>query len=162
MARKHWLMKSEPETYSFEDLVRDGRTHWEGVRNYQARNLMRSMSVGDLVLYYHSRMQPPGVVGIAKVVEEAYDDFTAQDPESPYFDAKATPDNPRWSMVDLAPVRALESMVSLADLKDNEALESMAVVRKGQRLSVQPVTAEEYQEVLEMAARGGSSEQDGE
>ncbi|MBZ0113579.1 MAG: EVE domain-containing protein [Thermoanaerobaculia bacterium] len=160
MARKHWLMKSEPDTYSFQDLVHDGRTHWEGVRNYQARNLMRSMAVGDLVLFYHSQMKPPGVVGIAEVVKEAYDDFTAQDPKSPYFDAKATPDNPRWSMVDLAPVRPLESMVSLADLKDNPKLESMAVVRKGQRLSVQPVTAEEYQEVLVMAACGG--EQDAE
>ncbi len=154
MAKQFWLMKSEPDVYSYADLEREGRTHWEGVRNYQARNLMREMKAGDQVLYYHSRSTPPGVVGIAEVVKEAYPDFTAQDPDSHYYDPKSSAENPRWSMVDLAPVRRLESLVSLAALKGNPELEGMAVVKKGQRLSVQPVRPEEFAIVLEMAASG--------
>ena len=159
MARQFWLMKSEPDVYSYTDLVADGGTHWDGVRNYQARNIMRTMIVGDRVLYYHSRTNPPGIVGVAEVSQAAYPDHTAQDPESKYFDPKATPENPRWSMVDIVPIRELEAPVSLADLKANPNLVGMAVVRKGQRLSVQPVTKAEFEEVLGMAALNAGDDQ---
>lgn len=148
---RHWLMKSEPDEYSFDDLVADGRTHWDGVRNYQARNMMRDdMQPGDRVLYYHSRCNPPGVVGVAEVVAAGYPDPTQFDPAAKYFDPKSAPDAPRWYVVDIAPVARLARPVPLADLKANAALEGMAVIQRGQRLSVQPVSAEHFAEVLRM------------
>ena len=114
----YWLMKSEPHVYPYEQLVKDGSTHWDGVRNYQARNLMRDeMKMGDLVLFYHSNFKPPHVVGISRVCREGYPDFTAQDPNSKYFDVKATPDNPRWMMVDIEPVIELPQIIPLEDIK---------------------------------------------
>lgn len=154
MAKKsaqHWLMKSEPDVYSIDDLRRDGRSPWEGVRNYQARNHMRTMKVGDRVLYYHSSTKPPGVVGLARVLREAYPDHTQFDPTSDYHDPKATRDEPRWFMVDVAFERTFDSMVSLNSLKGEDALKDMLVVQRGQRLSVQPVSKEHFDHVCKMA-----------
>ena len=111
---KHWLMKSEPYVYSYDDLVKDGRTLWDGVRNYQARNFMRdTMEVGDQVLFYHSNVKPPGVAGICEVASEPYPDPTQFDPASKYHDPKSDPDNPRWMLVDVTPVELLPRFVSL-------------------------------------------------
>ena len=147
----YWLMKSEPHVYPYEQLVADGSTHWDGVRNYQARNLMRDeMKKGDLVLYYHSNFKPPHVVGIAKISREGYPDFTAQDPSSKYFDEKATPENPRWMMVDIEPVMELPQIIPLDEIRNNPECEGMLLIRKGQRLSVQPVEEEHFSAVLRM------------
>lgn len=142
-------MKSEPTTYSFDDLMRDGRTMWEGVRNYQARNHMRDdMAVGDLVLFYHSSADPMGVAGVARVCSEPYPDPTQFDPESPYHDPTARDDDPRWMLVDVEPVEQLPVMVTLADLKARAAFKDMLVVQRGQRLSVQPVLKKHFRRVL--------------
>ncbi len=149
---RHWLVKSEPEVYSIDDLERDGSTHWDGVRNYQARNFMRDdMQVGDRVLFYHSNTKPPGVAGLARVARHAYPDFTALDPGSKYHDPKASPDDPRWMMVDVAFEAKLPRLVSIQELKDNETLADMPVVQRGQRLSIQPVAPEHFDEVLRMS-----------
>lgn len=148
---KLWLMKSEPDVFSIDDLARDRRTTWEGVRNYQARNFMRDeMKVGDLVLYYHSNADPPGVAGVARVACEAYPDPTQFDPKSDYYDAGSKKDDPRWLMVDLEFVEKLPELVSLDRLKGEPALEGMLVIRKGQRLSVQPVEKKHFARVLAM------------
>ena len=147
----HWLMKSEPHVYPWSQLVEDGSTHWDGVRNYQARNLMRDeMSVGDMVLFYHSNCKPPHVAGVAKVSREAYPDFTAQDPSSNYFDPKASPENPRWMMVDIEAVEALPEIVELGGMRECAELEGMPLLQRGQRLSVQPVSAEHFAIVCQM------------
>ena len=154
-----WLMKTEPDVYSFDDLMAeaDRTTSWNGVRNYQARNLMREMRVGDRVLIYHSGGEPH-VAGLARVAREAYPDPTAWDPRSEYHDPAASPENPRWSMVDVRAEEALPAPVTLAELKANPRLAAMAVVQRGQRLSVQRVREEELAELLRMArakAAGG-------
>ena len=142
-------MKSEPGTYSIEDLERDGQTSWEGVRNYQARNLMRDeVAVGDRVLFYHSSANPPGVAGLARVVRAAYPDHFALDPDSPYHDPKSTDAAPRWFMVDVAFVERWANVVSLSQLKSDARLEGMLVRRKGMRLSVQPVDTAHYERVV--------------
>ncbi len=147
---RYWLMKSEPDVYPFSQLVEDGSTHWDGVRNYQARNTMRDdMKVGDFVLFYHSNTKPPHVAGLARVCREGYPDHTSWDSSSKYFDEKSSPDNPRWMMVDIEPIQAFE-MISLPDLKANPALEGMPLLARGQRLSVQPVSQEHFQIVCEM------------
>ena len=143
-------MKSEPDAYSIDDLERDGSEPWDGIRNYQARNNMRAMNVGDLVLFYHSNAKPPGVVGVAKVCKTAYPDHTAWDPKSKYFDAKSPQDNPRWDMVDVAFVEKTPRLVSLDDLKAAVELEGMVVTQRS-RLSVQPVGKEHFKHVLRMA-----------
>lgn len=152
MAKKsYWLFKTEPGTFSWDDLMasKDQTTCWEGVRNYQARNLMRDeVKVGDGVLFYHSRVAPMAVIGTAKVVRAAYPDHTQFDPESSYYDPKATPDAPRWIMVDVKADAALERPVTLDELKTTAGLEDMKLVQKGMRLSVQPVTAAEWKLVL--------------
>lgn len=140
---KYWLAKSEPNTYSIGDLARDGSTSWEGVRNYSARNNMRAMSVGDLVLFYHSNANPPGVAGIARVKREAYPDHFAWNQRSKYFDEKSTKEKPRWFMVDLEFVQAFKRFVPLDELKVAKGLEDMVVIKRG-RLSVQPVTKKEF------------------
>lgn len=155
--RRYWLMKSEPDVYSFDDLWKDKgrRTCWDGVRNYRARNFMRDdMKVGDGVLYYHSNAKPPGIAGVAQVVKEGYPDHTQFDPKDSHFDPKSDPDDPRWIMVDIKGVKKAASYVTLDDLKANGKLAEMAVVQRGQRLSVQPVTAKEWREVLKMAGIG--------
>ena len=146
----HWLMKSEPHVYSWDTLNDDGSTHWDGVRNYQARNIMRDqMAIGDLVLFYHSNCKPPHVAGVAKVSKEGYPDFTAQDTNSKYFDEKATPENPRWIMVDIEAIKGMQP-VGLPELRANPSLEGMPLLQRGQRLSVQPVSAEHFAIVCKM------------
>jgi predicted RNA-binding protein with PUA-like domain len=148
----YWLVKSEPDAFSIDDLyARPKRTeHWDGVRNYQARNYLRDMRKGDEVLFYHSSCEVPGVVGIVRVAREAYPDHTAFDPDDPHYDAKSDPDNPRWFMVDVKYVRKLKRTIALTELKDNPRLEDMALVRRGNRLSVVPVTDAQWRAVLAM------------
>jgi predicted RNA-binding protein with PUA-like domain len=156
MPRRYWLMKSEPQAFSLDDLraCPDGTDHWDGVRNYQARNFMRDeMKVGDGVLFYHSSVDPPGVVGLAEVAREGYPDHTAFDPDDPHYDPKSDPANPRWYMVDVRFVRAFPRMVTLEALKAAPGLEHMKVTQRGMRLSVQPVTPEEWAIVLRLAER---------
>ena len=148
-----WLMKSEPDVYSIDDLKRDGSTCWEGVRNYQARNLMREMEIGDAVLFYHSNAKPPGVAGLARVARTAYPDHYSWDPAHKYYDPKSTADEPRWWMVDVEYVDTLPHLVALDQLKAEPALEDM-VVTKRSRLSVQPVRQEEYEVVVRMGGLG--------
>ena len=150
-ATRYWLMKSEPDVYSFDDLRRDKTTPWDGVRNYQARNLMRDeMEVGDGVLFYHSNAKPPGVAGVAKVCRKAYPDPTQFDAKSKYHDPKSSPEDPRWMLVDIRAVKPLKRFVSLDELKGEPRLKDMGVIRRGNRLSVQPVTAAEWKRVLAM------------
>ena len=147
----YWLMKSEPDVYPWTQLVADGSTHWDGVRNYQARNMMRDdFEIGDLVLFYHSNCKPPHVAGVAQVSKQGYPDFTSWDASSNYFDEKSSPENPRWFMVDIEPVSAFKVEVSLPTMKENPALEGMPLLRKGQRLSVQSVPEEHFQIVCKM------------
>lgn len=146
-----WLMKTEPDAFSIAQLKKLGRAPWDGVRSFQARNLMQSMKVGDLSLFYHSSTDPPGVVGLSRVVREAYPDHTQFDRKSKYYDPKAKPDAPRWFMVDVEFVERFPNMVTLADLKADPELSGMLVVRRGMRLSVQPVEAVHMRHVLELA-----------
>ena len=146
---RYWLMKSEPGSYSLDDLERDGSTCWEGVRNYQARNLMREMQTGDLVLFYHSNAAPPGAAGIAQVDREAHPDHFSWDPGSRYFDPKSSPEEPRWWMVDLRFVERFERFVPLAELKADPALAGMLVTGRS-RLSVQPVDAVDFETVVRL------------
>lgn len=151
MARKYWLMKSEENEYSIDDLERDGKTRWVGVRNYEARNMMRDdMSPGDRILYYHSNAKPSGVVGVAEVASEGYPDPTQFDPDSRYHDPKATRDEPRWYLVDVKYVEHLPERVPLATIKNEDRLSEMVLVNR-MRLSVQPVRKREYRIVREMA-----------
>jgi predicted RNA-binding protein with PUA-like domain len=147
---RYWLMKSEEDVYSIDDLERDGTTCWEGVRNYEARNVMRDgMRTGDRVLFYHSNAAPPGVAGLAKITREAYTDHFAFDPSSPYHDPKSDPDNPRWLMVDVGFVERFPEKIALGRLRAETALEEMALFTR-KRLSVQPVTAAEFERVVAM------------
>lgn len=146
----YWLMKSEPEEFSIDDLARVGREPWTGVRNYQARNFMRDgMRPGDSVLFYHSNCAVPGVVGLAEVASEAYPDPTQFDPRSDYYDPKSHPDDPRWLMVDVAFKRKLSRTISLDTLRAHaEQLGDFPLIRRGNRLSVLPVTAAQYKHIL--------------
>ncbi|WP_367598428.1 EVE domain-containing protein [Pseudomonas fulva] len=146
----YWLMKSEPDELSIEGLAHLGEARWDGVRNYQARNFLRAMSEGDMFFFYHSSCPQPGIAGIAKVIRAAYPDPTALDPQSPYHDAKATPDKNPWSAVDVAHVRTLPRVLELGWLKQQPALAELALVQKGSRLSVMPVTAEQWTAILAM------------
>ena len=146
-----WLMKTEPNVYSFDDLAKAGRGPWDGVRNFQARNHMQAMKVGDLVLFYHSSVEPPGVAGIARVVREAYPDHTQFDKKHDHYDPKSTPDRPRWTMVDVEHVEKFRELVTLAALKADPSFEGMLVVRRGMRLSVQPVERVHFARILKLA-----------
>ncbi len=138
-------MKCEPEAYSIDDLRKDRTSHWEGVRNYQARNFMRDdMKKGDLAFYYHSNAKPPGIVGLMEVSKESYPDFTARDPETRYFDPKATEEKPIWHMVEVRFIKKFPSIISLDDLRSIKGLEKMMVLKKGSRLSIQPVLEKEF------------------
>jgi len=148
-----WLVKSEPDEFSIDDLYKAPKRteHWDGVRNYQARNFMRDgMKKGDEVFFYHSNCETPGIVGIAMVAREAYPDHTAFDPDDPHYDPKSDPDDPRWLMVDVKYVRKLQRTIPLSELKNNPSLENMALVRKGNRLSVMPVSEQEWNAILDM------------
>lgn len=148
---KLWLMKSEPETYSIDDLERDGSEPWDGVRNYQARNFMREMAEGDLVIFYHSNAKPPGAAGVARICRDAYPDPTQFDAKSKYFDPKSKKEDPRWSLVDVEFVEKFDQEIPLQALKDDPALEGMLVTQKGSRLSVQPVDKKHFKRVLKIA-----------
>ena len=150
---RYWLIKSEPSSYSIDDLERDRTTSWEGVRNYQARNFMRDeMQPGDGVLFYHSSADPTGVAGLAQVSRAAYPDPTARDPSSEYHDPKATDDDPRWYAVDVTFLERFPSVVPVAALRGAPGLEDMLINRKS-RLSIQPVTPEEF-DVVQRMGRG--------
>ena len=144
-------MKSEPDVFSIDHLeaMPDKTEHWDGVRNYQARNMMRDdMKKGELIFFYHSNCKVPGIVGIAEVVKESYPDFTSWNPESKYFDPKSTADSPRWFMIDVKFKRKLKRTISLNELKEMPGLEQMALVRHGNRLSIMPVSKQEWQTIL--------------
>ena len=151
--RKYWLFKSEPNAYSFSDLLNepDQTAEWDGVRNYQVRNFMRDeMKAGDGVLFYHSSTNPMAVVGTATIVREAYPDSTAWDSNSEHPDPRSTPDNPVWLMVDIKADKEFARPVTLPEVKQNPKLKDMLLARKGMRLSIQPVTREEWEEVIAM------------
>jgi predicted RNA-binding protein with PUA-like domain len=151
---RYWLFKSEPSTFSFDDLLAapGRRTCWDGVRNYQARNLLRDeVQKGDGVLFYHSREQPLAIVGIAVVVKAGYPDHTAFDPNDKHYDAKSDPDDPRWFMVDIRAVRRLDPPIERRELMDVPELSDMMLLRRGARLSVQPVTPAEWRAILDLA-----------
>jgi len=147
----YWLMKSEPDVFGIDDLKQAPKKtdHWDGVRNYQARNLMRDgRKKGDQVFFYHSNTDEPGIVGIMKIAREGYPDHTAFDPEARYYDPKSDPDNPRWYMVDVQYVRKLKRNIPLSELKQYRELEDMPLVRKGNRLSIMPVTKQQWDFIL--------------
>jgi predicted RNA-binding protein with PUA-like domain len=149
---RHWLMKSEPDVFGIEHLRAKGTAPWDGVRNYVARNHMMEMAVGDRVLFYHSSCQPPGVAGLAEVARTAYPDHTQFDPKSDYFDPKATPDRPRWRMVDVRFVGVLPRLVALDEIRAVPELRGLLLF-KYNRLSVIPVTPEEYASIVGLARR---------
>lgn len=152
---RYWLIKSEPSCFSIDDLQNSPQqtSPWDGVRNYQARNFMRNdMRIGDQLFFYHSNCNPPGIVGIAEVVSEAYPDYTAFDPTSDHPDPNSTPDNPRWFMVDVRFKQKFSTIITLEALKHCPELENMALVRKGNRLSVMPVSESEWSFIQRLVA----------
>ena len=144
----YWLMKSEPDEFSIKDLQKIGEARWDGVRNYQARNFMRAMAVGDTFFFYHSSCPQPGIAGVGRIAQAAYPDPTALDPESHYFDPKASPEKTPWSALQVAHVQTFPKVITLDYLKQQSALAEMPLVQKGSRLSVMPVTAEQWAAVI--------------
>ena len=144
----YWLMKSEPDEFSIKDLQKLGEARWDGVRNYQARNFMRAMAVGDLFFFYHSSCPEPGIAGVGRIVQAAYPDPTALDPESHYFDPKASVEKNQWSALQVAHEQTFPRVIKLDYLKQQSALAEMPLVHKGSRLSVMPVTAEQWAVVM--------------
>ncbi len=152
----YWLFKSEPDAFSIDDLkaMKGRRDHWDGIRNYQARNLMRDeMKKGDLGFFYHSSCKVPGVVGVVEVVKEAYPDHTAHNPKEKYYDPKSSEENPRWFMVDVKFKQKFKEIISLESLRQVNALSDMVLLRKGSRLSIQPVSKKEWNAILKMSGR---------
>lgn len=150
---KYWLMKSEPEAFGIDDLKDrpNGTEHWDGVRNYQARNMLRDqMRKGDLAFFYHSNCKEPGIVGIMEIIREGYPDVTSYDPQSSYYDPASSPDRPHWYMVDVQFVRRLKRTITLAELKDRRELADMPLLQRGNRLSVMPVTHEQWRFILDL------------
>ena len=150
----HWLFKSEPDTFSIDTLKqRPNQTeHWDGVRNYQARNMLRDqIHIGDTGFFYHSNCTPPGIVGIIEIVKSGYPDYTAQDPKSNFYDPKTTPENPRWFMVDVKFVKKFKHIITLDDLKNHPTLKNMKVAQRGNRLSITPVSSAEWNLILKIA-----------
>lgn len=151
--KKYWLLKSEPECYSVDHLARESTqtTYWDGVRNYQARNFLRDeLQVGDLAFFYHSNANPPAIAGVVQVVQAGYPDHTAGDPKSDHYDPQSTLENPRWFMVDVQLVDRFPTPITLDQLRKIKALSQMELLRKGSRLSVQPVRASEYQAIMKL------------
>ena len=151
MTVRYWLMKTEPGEFSYDDLTSrpDQTEHWDGVRNYQARNLMRDdMRVGDSVFFYHSNCDEPGIIGLARIVREAYPDHTAFDPDDKHYDRKSRPDQPTWFMVDVQAVRKLRRTITLTELKACPELDGLALIRRGNRLSVMPVSDKHWHFIL--------------
>jgi len=153
----YWLFKTEPDTYGWDRLVREGRTEWSGVRSFQARNLMLEMHLGDRGFFYHSSTKVPGIAGIVEVAREAYPDFSAF-ADGPYTDRRSTEAKPIWKMVDVVPERRLERYLSLEELKSRPELHGMPLLRRGQRLSVQPVDDEYWHAIVKLARRPRSDE----
>ncbi len=152
---KHWLFKSEPETFGIDALARrpDQTEHWDGVRNYQARNMLQNkIKKGDQAFFYHSGCTPPGIVGIIEVVQEGYPDFTAFDPKCDHYDPDSSPDNPRWYMVDVKLIKKWDRMITLDELKSHPDLENMQVTRRGNRLSITAVTDNEWKTILKLGS----------
>ncbi|MFN8390638.1 MAG: EVE domain-containing protein [Bdellovibrionota bacterium] len=147
----YWLVKSEPDVYSIDDLARDKTTAWDCVRNYQARNYLKEMAVKDSVLFYHSSTEPSGVVGLAQVVKLATADATQFDPKSDYYDPKATKAEPRWFAPELKHIQTFKEIVTLTELKKETALKGMVLLQRGSRLSVQPVTEKEFSKIIALA-----------
>jgi len=145
---KYWLFKSEPDTFSIDDLKRDGTTEWSGVRNFQARNTMREMTPGDLGFFYHSSCKPPGIAGIVRVSAAAHPDSTQFDPESEYHDRSSHEDDPKWWCVDVSYVASAPRFVPLDELRTMGELVDMPLLRRGQRLSVQPVSVREWKAIV--------------
>lgn len=157
MAKRYWLFKTEPNTYSWDDLVGEPEqtTCWEGVRNYQARNLLRDqIKKGDLGLFYHSSTNPQCIMGTCRVVTEGYPDPFQFDPKSKYFDEKSDPDDPRWFLVDVKADKAFKRPVTLPELKEMPELEGMMLLRRGARLSVQPVSPEHFKHIVAVGRKG--------
>ncbi len=147
----YWLMKSEPDAYSIDDLERDGREPWDGIRNYQARNMMRDgMAIGDEVFFYHSNCKEPGIVGVMKVASEPYPDPTQFDKKSKYYDPKSTKDNPRWCLVDVEFVRKLDRNITLSEIKATKGLDGLTLTRKGNRLSIMPIEKKHWTKLLSL------------
>jgi predicted RNA-binding protein with PUA-like domain len=149
---RHWLMKSEPESFSIDDLKRVKREPWSGVRNYMARNFMRQMAVGDLAFFHHSSANPPGIAGLAKIVALAHPDATQFDSKSPYFDPKATKAKPIWECVDVGFVKKFPRLLPLDELRGVKALKDMVLLQRGSRLSVQPVTKAEFDAIIRLSS----------
>jgi predicted RNA-binding protein with PUA-like domain len=144
-------MKSEPDVFSIDDLKKKKKSGWDGVRNYQARNYMRDlMKVGDIVLFYHSSCEIPGIAGLAKISKECHPDITQYDKKSDYYDPKATADNPRWFMVEVEFVEKFDRVVTLTELKQKKELSNMPLVQKGSRLSINPVTQKEFETIIKL------------
>ncbi len=153
-AKRYWLVKSEPETYSIDDLKNDQKTWWEGVRNYQARNfMMNEMGLGDSVLFYHSNAEPTGIAGLCQVCTPAEADKTQFDKKSDFYDEKSTLENPRWKCVQVKFVKKFSQILTLAQLRNESSLKNMLLLRPGQRLSVQPVTETEFNHILKIAEK---------
>ncbi|TDJ35464.1 MAG: EVE domain-containing protein [Gammaproteobacteria bacterium] len=146
----YWLMKSEPDAYSIDDLKKERVDHWDGIRNYQARNFMQEMKKGDLILFYHSSCPEPGVVGVASVARKAYPDHTQFDPDGKHYDPKSDPDDPRWWMVDVRYKRKLKRTIGLKELKEQRRLEGMRLLQRGNRLSIMPVNKNEFDFILSL------------
>ncbi|MEK7546393.1 MAG: EVE domain-containing protein [Patescibacteria group bacterium] len=149
---RYWLMKSEPEAFSIDDLKRLKRDAWSGVRNYQARNFMKAMGVGDLAFFHHSSTAPPGIVGVARIVALAHPDATQFDRKSPYYDPKATKTKPIWECVDVAFVKKFPRLIPLDELRGMKALKGMVLLQRGSRLSVQPVTKAEFDAIIRLSS----------
>jgi len=148
---QYWLMKSEPDTYSIDDLQSFGVDHWDGIRNYQVRNFFRDqMQVGDQAFFYHSNCKVPGIVGTMEIASKAYPDHTAFDPSEKYFDSKSDPENPRWLMVDVRYIRHLDQMITLSELRLQKQIADMKLLQRGNRLSVLPLSKKEWQYILNM------------
>jgi predicted RNA-binding protein with PUA-like domain len=150
---KYWLIKSEPGAFSIDDLAKSKNhtTYWDGVRNYQARNFIRDeMKTGDKVIFYHSSTEVPAAVGICEIVKEAYPDFTAFDPENIHYDPKSKKESPAWFMVDIKFIKKFSRQVTIAEIKENNKLQKMSLIQRGNRLSVMPVTKDEYDEIIKL------------
>lgn len=151
---RYWIVKNEPNCYSIDDLKKDKKTHWDGIRNYQARNIMRDeMKVGDMVLYYHSSCKVPGIVGVAEVVREGYPDFVPKNKKGRPKDPKHTKENPIWYMVDIKFKKKFKEIVSLDQIKFNPKLKDMLLVKRGVRLSVQPIMKKHFDEIIKMSSK---------
>lgn len=154
MAKKYWLFKSEPDCYSIDDLAKlpDKTDHWDGVRNYQARNMLRDeIKKGDEVFFYYSKTKPMGIAGVCTIVKGGYPDHTALDPNEQHFDPKASKDNPIWYMVDVKLKKKFKELVTLQEIKSTDGLDKMMLTQRGSRLSIQPVTEQEWKIIMKMA-----------